>query len=681
MGVPIEFPEALAERLRSKDTAVFRVAQTELLEAVHALREGPHNIFLIARMCIALNLSRPNLDTDVQAELFDTLADAVIAIEGTAHLSYTNMVLYEIYGVIAGAQLLGDRATEARGKKRFLSWVNLASTSWGTAEFMSPTYSSTTTGALRALRENQDDLEIRLKAQIMMERWWLHIALHYHFPMREVAAPFSRCYNYPSIGSSGLLTNRIRTFFGWETFYDPKRNEKRRAEPTVTYMPGYIEQIMLKKTFPCCFREVFRTGLRSGLLQEPGEWLEMLYDHPKAPGVFIMWQAEQWERADFIPKDWGTTWLASGVTLGSRSYRHEPYNESFAMTPISIVAQMFNAKSWRPNHEFFCRYWNEAGETVGRGSVFRSCQNHNVALVSHHIDTVASGTAIRPLGGIKTTRLMQFWAFEDLEQIDGLWVDGENVTELPRQVGMGSIIMVKDGTAWIGLRPIFLRGIDGIETRMEIVRTRAKDAMCREPCLPAGVEVEPGSVMSLQFRLIHYEGPARNFSFAELESALAMSAIEVHEANVFPSMEAFHAHLQRAEIRHEGCEHVYVSADNMTVELNEDRDPTRGAPKTCPADLVESPYVCANNTGVVVLGNARLEASQPTPLTLVHAPDSDKYVILHIANQPAVDLTFSINDHSINILNAGFGRYIIHPAGSTFTVERFTMGEADLMSG
>ncbi|MDP6358214.1 MAG: hypothetical protein QF473_24060 [Planctomycetota bacterium] len=677
LNYPTENQYALG--LMSDDREEFQKAQSEMLELARETRHHANCILMLSRIISALKVSEAKLDPEVEQEVFEIMQEVLIKIEGMTHLGYTNKVLYEIFDILGGAQLLNEPMTEARGVKRFLSWVNLTSMSLATHEYMSPMYTSTTNNALRSLIEEQTNPEVRFKAQIMLERWWLHIALRYHHPMREVAGPYSRCFCQPSI-VAGNLRRRIRQAYGWESFYESSRNAERKAEREVDYMPAYIDELMTEKELPCCIREIFQTARKPEHLQagDGWDWLEMFADHPRAPGSFKIWFEDQFRRKHFRPVNWGTTWLGKMATLGSRNFRGEPYAESHAQSPINVLAQTFNERALRPNHEVYCRYWNEAGETIGRGSIFKCHQEENVALVGHLIDCEL-GLRER----VESGRLMHFWVFEDLDQLDGLWVDGKPASEFPCSLQIDSIVVIKDGSGWIGLRPVFLRGAEGIEPRIEITTSPASDGIRYDGYYwPEGVS-PPADHKMLQLRMIHYEGESRSFTADELCPAFAVSAIEVHDEDAFPDAAAFFEHLQKVQIsietnwsesKKEDETVIGYSSHCHSLELNDSRHFLEGSPRTCPKTQVDSPYVNSTVTGSVSLGEAKVDASEPVPMTLVKTPRSEAYVILQIANQPIVDITFSIGKKSIRIPNAEFGRYTVYTGKQEWRVERFALG-------
>ena len=154
-----------------------------------------------------------------------------------------------------------------------------------------------------------------------------------------------------------------------------------------------------------------------------------------------------------------------------------------------------------------------------------------------------------------------------------------------------------------------------------------------------------------------------------------MSAIEVHEQDAFADATAFNEHLSEAEISSETIDGIlnatYKSGEHA-VSLNDHRHFIEGSPDTCPQTQVDSPYVNATTHGTVSLGDAKVVASEPVPLTLVKTPKTHEYIILQIANQPVVDLVFSAGDKKVEIPKAGFGRYTVRQDGTEFRVERFS---------
>lgn len=144
----------------------------------------------------------------------------------------------------------------------------MASLSFGTHEYLSPVYSSTTHCALRSFIEEQSNAEARFKARIMLERWWLYLAMHFHCGMREMAGPYSRCYNQPSI-CSGNLAFRLKQAYGWQTFYEEAANDQRKVAREIECLPSYIDNLLAKKELPCFFREIYRVIPSTQLRKRP----------------------------------------------------------------------------------------------------------------------------------------------------------------------------------------------------------------------------------------------------------------------------------------------------------------------------------------------------------------------------------------------------------------------------
>jgi hypothetical protein len=121
------------------------------------------------------------------------------------HVSYTNICLLDIRNTLLGAQLLSDAHYQERGKRKLDAWIAHTARSGAPHEFNSPTYCAVDINALAALAESARDREVALKARLMEERLWLHVATHFHRPTYQISGPHCRAYRHDTTGAGGYL--------------------------------------------------------------------------------------------------------------------------------------------------------------------------------------------------------------------------------------------------------------------------------------------------------------------------------------------------------------------------------------------------------------------------------------------------------------------------------------------
>jgi len=145
------------ELLLSESREDRELGEKLLLEEV---RSYGLDILAAARIVDQLKPAGHRLSQAAREECLDYVARNIDRWDGRTHLGYSNKVLYEIYAVLCGGELLGERCTAARGKRRFLSWINLTALTGAPWEYMSAMYMSTTTGALYSFIRFCDDPEV-----------------------------------------------------------------------------------------------------------------------------------------------------------------------------------------------------------------------------------------------------------------------------------------------------------------------------------------------------------------------------------------------------------------------------------------------------------------------------------------------------------------------------------------
>lgn len=630
--------------------------EAALLEEV---RSYGLDILAASRIVGQLKQAGHRLSRPAREECLDYVARNIIRWDGRSHLGYTNKVLYEIYVVLCGGELLGERCTAARGKRRFLSWVNLTALTGAPWEYLSAMYTSTTTGALYSLIQHCGDPEVVFRARVMLEKVWLHVASHYHHRLRELAGPYSRCVAFPSVNAGGMMS-RIRYFAGWQTFYHKPANEDRRVEPKTDLMPSYVQEIMTDKSFPSWVRETYQVACQeppaaSGTARlDQHEWFSLVDSHPRAPNVLNVRRASQFGRDEFRSAVWGRTYLAHEFTMGSRNVKVLDYAESYAQSSINFVVQHLKPEAREhPNRWLFARYHNSAAPQTYLGSVIWSNQDRNVALVAG----VPQRSDRYP--EIEAGELYLYFAFECLEGVDAVYVDGEKVEALPFPVRRDSIVVIEDSDVLIGLRPIVMAGVQGFEAEAELsAKTFAEISYDGK-----GGRYDADKPLTA-LEMFSCRGPERSLTHDDLKPALALAAVEVHPRSAFENAQAFADHLRRAEVQRDDDAAIYTNSGRR-VELPLDfATPI----DDCPTNDAEGPNYVQNRTGRLELHGATVASDSATPLGLAVTPSGNEYVLLHLGDHP-VTVRFRCGDYEATVEDFDFGRARFFPTEGRHDVQ------------
>ena len=147
-----------------------------LAAALHRLRRAP----------------RP----DLRAEILKAVQIATCELESlNVSVAYTNIALLDAFNTVLAGQVLGDEHLLARGRARLDQWIAFTNRSGAVPEYNSPTYLAVDLVALAGLAERAADPAVAIKARLMEEQLWLHLATHYHHPSAQLAGPHSRAYH------------------------------------------------------------------------------------------------------------------------------------------------------------------------------------------------------------------------------------------------------------------------------------------------------------------------------------------------------------------------------------------------------------------------------------------------------------------------------------------------------
>jgi hypothetical protein len=420
------------------------------------------------------------------------------------HLSYTNICLLDIHNSIVCGQIVGDGRYEERGRRKLDAWIAFTARSGAPHEYNSPTYLGVDLGALASLAEHAPDEDTALKARLMEERLWLHVASRFHRPTCQLAGPHCRAYRRDTVGAGGFLKVVLYKELGYPELRRPTPYYPWEAEE------GHVVVALGRYHLPDYLRPLFK--------EKPPQW-------------------QVRETADAASAVDLASYLTPDYCLGtsSRSYQVGDPPEPW---PQFNAAILYYRRDETPGYGvLYTRYAvneyeighlaDETGRTKGElwdlGAP-RCLQNRNLAIVAYGLTPMPITTAVH------TLRLDALLIGKD--RATEILVGGRSLSSLPQRVQPQEPVVVADGSVYIGLIPL------------------EPTNMGQEA--PIVLDQRGGE---LALSIHNYSGPSKNFwEYRTLSGPFFKGnvrnglVIEVACRSDYPSAVAFHEHLVSARL-------------------------------------------------------------------------------------------------------------------------------------
>lgn len=219
--------------------------------------------FVLEQLCHLLLESEAKLPASTRAAVRDAMHLGLTEIARLdVDVAYTNIGLLDIHNTILGGQLLGSPSWTERGIRKLDRWIAYTAASGAPREYNSPTYCGVDLDALASLAEHAQDPVARMKARLMEERLWLHVATHYHAPTAQLAGPHSRAYQNDVTGGRGRLKMILYKLLGDERlmrktpFYPHRQGEGNVDVALTTYhCTAPILEMLREPPLPFSVRE------------------------------------------------------------------------------------------------------------------------------------------------------------------------------------------------------------------------------------------------------------------------------------------------------------------------------------------------------------------------------------------------------------------------------------------
>ncbi len=150
-------------------------------------------------------------------------------------MNYTNIAVQGTFVTLAAAKLLKDRQLGGYALDRLYRFARAVDESGSFAEYNSPTYMQVTLANFARMRMLLQGEAYFSLIERLERRAWLHLAMRWHPPTRQLAGPMSRCYR-TDIGAPLWLQKALNNRLTWASL-DEIRQGKVQASGEVAILP------------------------------------------------------------------------------------------------------------------------------------------------------------------------------------------------------------------------------------------------------------------------------------------------------------------------------------------------------------------------------------------------------------------------------------------------------------
>jgi len=346
------------------------------------------------------------LSSEMQVRVLDSIRLGLDEIRRLDVLvAYTNITTLDVVNTCLGGELLADALLAQRGYRKLAEWIAYTGQHGHPLEFNSPTYTSVTLRSLKQLVDLVKDEDTRIRAQAMSAKLALSVALHIHPATGRWAGPHGRAY-----------------------------------QPTVVCeTPPEIELV--------------RNWIAEGIVPD---WIAEILDNPALPLQVV----ETAERSLDLSL---TTYQTASYALGTST-------RAFSNQANVCMAHFVRPDSVRPG-VFYTRFilddkwFGDAYHATDRTKTrnlpdeaeYWGVQDGNRAIGLY------APTDMRACHSAKASLI---WT--DRRRVDGIWVGGQRVEDLPCSVQPGETIIIVSGDVYMAVRPLIVTPL-GKEVPSELV--------------------------------------------------------------------------------------------------------------------------------------------------------------------------------------------------------------------
>ncbi len=552
------------------------------------------------------------LSPDLQAEIREAVRIGAHELESlNVNVAYTNITLLDTFNTVLAGQVLGDEQLLARGRRRLDEWIAFTNRSGAMPEYNSPTYLAVDLFALAELAKRAADPAVAIKARLMEERLWLHLATHYHHPSAQLAGPHSRAYHNDVTGGICGIKHILYRCLGDERLQQVSDYAAHRQSPgsvragrTRFHVTDYLLRLLESKPFPYTVQE---TADRDNGID--------LYTY-------------------MTP-----TYALGTVSTGSHAQNNRLILYYRKEEPpgygVLFSRYLVNEKSFG---SFYHATDRSRGNNLNEEGMFWGLQHANKGIALY-----ALLPQNEPVHSLKTEVFVL-----NAAGLDEVWVNNERVEQLPRELKPLDALQLADGDTFVALRPLAPSNLGRVA--------------------PIVVQERDGELVLSIYN--YFQGEEKRFwEYAPLGpfykgNIRAGFVIEVGDRAQFGDFAAFREHIVRGHIADRMERNVrtvsYASGSDL-LEIDVDlyancmvERRVNGA--IYQAAMLSSSTAVQSTTGELQVGGASLSTS-PTPAWLLADDDHDCWVAVKASDEPG-PWRFETPGGSVTCAAFGFGKVV-----------------------
>lgn len=568
------------------------------------------------------------LSPDLRAEILDAVRIATYELESlNVSVAYTNIALLDAFNTVLAGQVLGDEQLLARGRRRLDEWIAFTNRSGAVREYNSPTYLAVDLVALAGLAERAADPAVAIKARLMEERLWLHLATHYHHPSAQLAGPHSRAYHNDVTGGICGIKHILYRCLGDERLQQASDYATHRQSPgsvragrALFHVTDYLLHLLSGKPFPYTVQEI--ADLDNGL------------------GLY--------------------TYMTPSYALGTVSAGNNPQNNRLILYYRRDGAPSYGVlfSRYLVNEKAFGSFYHATdrsrGNNLNEERMFWGLQRENKSIAIY-----ALLPQNEPIHSLKTEVFVL-----NAAGLDEIWVNNERIEQLPRELQPLDALLLADGDTFVALRSL------------------APSNLGR--AAPIVVQERGGELVLSIYN--YFQGEAKRFWEYAMGGPFykgnirAGFVIEVGDRAEFGDFAAFRAHIARGHVADRMDRNVrnvsYASGGDL-LEIGVDLYANRLVERCVngaiyQAAILSSPTAVQSSVGELHAGGAKLHTS-PAPVWLLANDDRDCWVAAKPSDEPT-PWRFETPAGSVTCAAFGFGN-VVWRGRERVTIEVLSTGQ------
>lgn len=553
---------------------------------------------------------------------------------------YTNIFLIQTGNQILGAELLGreHRHHGEHGYRRLQEWIDHSNRNGAVYEYNSPGYCTVDIDSLARIAMYCQRKDMAIKARIMEERIWIHVAVRFHPGTLKLAGPYARAYHPATCGVPLGIYDHFYLATGNEDilrpspYGDPESYHARayrgfRAFKYEYNLPDYVKRLLTDQPLPYTIREQADKAVGNDITTHLTE------EYSLGTNAKTYQETEQAQPGLWTP-------LCKSLVLHYR--RPKPYHFGVLYSLYVVngkrIADYYHKIHAAPDGVATAdRYQDER-------ALVRTVQDKNRAIVLYHPpqlkeDVFSLRTEVIVLGR---------------KGIDCIMIDDAEITSLPAIFDRTNILFLKENGTYIAVLPL------------EPTNLNEEEAPT--------IELTEDKHRNLVYSIYNYQGPAKPFWEYKTPlpyfkaNAKAGFILEVGSIREFDSFNEFREHIRQAKISDvttsDHRRQVSYQSGNDTIALTVDLKNNALIDRHINGAVYRAPDLTADTikqdtSGKIELAGARL-LTDPRPAWLL----IDETLGTYVAATPSPQggpLRLETPSSSLECADFGFGRIAYYP--------------------